>query len=885
MSMKKSIVLVLIIIVTLLGVSYAWFNITKIGENQKIITGSLYLILEDKTDAFSLTNVYPLSTEEARLREDNVMTFSVTGKNTSSSDNIHYEIVLKNGDEENNMTRFNPEHLVFDLIEVGDNNEETYLLDAVSFPSIDERRIWIDTVLHDTDEEIERTYKLRMWLSDSVLISDSNPNADYTAHSGTSTDFKNYYASIKIAVNGDMQQKSLPSSVRTSDTFVENGRSYFRVNLSNDYLLEEEGELLDENDTVRIVITNPENKLYFTYRDSEGNTELTQSESLDVTYVYNRNKTNTIQVFTESKDDSNVNTDLHFSVYKNGNLVQEYNKKINVIGNNYCLNHGFTKLSDCILVTDNLSKNVSIAKEQIANKGEPNVNDTAPSYTYEYHMSDTLSTNISLGDNPYLAQSFVFDVASGKYTLYNARHDKIMREDFIGYYAAPQSGSCSYFASGIDTCGYLYKIVNIHTDTNTIDGYKIESFETSVLDSQIGLYQVPDYNNKYSYVFRGAVENNNVKFGDMYWKIIRINGDGGIRLIYNGTTLNADGNKTAGNSTGIGRYAFNVPFTGPTYSGYMYNESATPTESATVTHRGSRVNNTLKYYWGDDYVVETGSDGITRFRIKSTNYPLVQMTTTEMKTATGTNTSGIEVSQLSLTPYTCLVTTSNDTCLTLMNVSSIPNDIAIKTTYITMSPENKELAQTNNKDSNAKKKIDEWYVNVFSTKLNNGKNVTTYLTDSVFCNDRRTNDSGYLLNYATNFFAYYRLRIDEVKTATLTCDKNDSFTVTESNISNGNLAYPVGLITADEVALAGGRFNTKNDKYYLYTSANYLTMTSSSYGHDMAYALVYYVPTDGGIKTAIVYSTTSSLRPVINLNKDVTFMRGDGTASNPYVIE
>ena len=61
-------------------------------------------------------------------------------------------------------------------------------------------------------------------------------------------------------------------------------------------------------------------------------------------------------------------------------------------------------------------------------------------------------------------------------------------------------------------------------------------------------------------------------------------------------------------------------------------------------------------------------------------------------------------------------------------------------------------------------------------------------------------------------------------------------------------------------------------------------MTSSSYGHDMAYALVYYVPYVGGLSTAIVYST-SGLRPVINLNKDVTFMRGDGTASNPYVIE
>ena len=45
-----------------------------------------------------------------------------------------------------------------------------------------------------------------------------------------------------------------------------------------------------------------------------------------------------------------------------------------------------------------------------------------------------------------------------------------------------------------------------------------------------------------SYYYRGAVDNNWVKFGkdstgkDIYWRIIRINGDGSIRMIYTLTT-------------------------------------------------------------------------------------------------------------------------------------------------------------------------------------------------------------------------------------------------------------------------------------------------------------------------------------------------------------
>ncbi|MCI8497893.1 MAG: hypothetical protein HFG33_00630 [Bacilli bacterium] len=44
-----------------------------------------------------------------------------------------------------------------------------------------------------------------------------------------------------------------------------------------------------------------------------------------------------------------------------------------------------------------------------------------------------------------------------------------------------------------------------------------------------------------SYYYRGAVENNYVKFGDFYWRIIRINGDRSVRIIYDGTKLYKNG--------------------------------------------------------------------------------------------------------------------------------------------------------------------------------------------------------------------------------------------------------------------------------------------------------------------------------------------------------
>lgn len=58
-----------------------------------------------------------------------------------------------------------------------------------------------------------------------------------------------------------------------------------------------------------------------------------------------------------------------------------------------------------------------------------------------------------------------------------------------------------------------------------------------------------------SYYFRGKVENNYFSFAELYWRIVRINGDGSIRLVYAGTSAHANGEITSDVVIGTSTYA------------------------------------------------------------------------------------------------------------------------------------------------------------------------------------------------------------------------------------------------------------------------------------------------------------------------------------------
>ena len=86
------------------------------------------------------------------------------------------------------------------------------------------------------------------------------------------------------------------------------------------------------------------------------------------------------------------------------------------------------------------------------------------------------------------------------------------------------------------------------------------------------------------YYYAGNTTNNWVKFANLYWRMIRTNHDGSIRLLYVGTSHDT----TSGN---IGTSAFNTEADSPKYVGYKYGE-----DTSYDTIRNNTTDSTIKTF-------------------------------------------------------------------------------------------------------------------------------------------------------------------------------------------------------------------------------------------------------------------------------------------------
>ena len=122
-----------------------------------------------------------------------------------------------------------------------------------------------------------------------------------------------------------------------------------------------------------------------------------------------------------------------------------------------------------------------------------------------------------------------------------------------------------YFDAKLDGINYIlskYDTILTRTDfsttvTETTTGTIYKSLDESQYD-----------NDGEVYYFAGNPTDNWVQFGGYYWRIIRINGDGSIRMIYQGDV--SGGPVEEGESTQIGTSAFNTDYNDNAYIGYMY---------------------------------------------------------------------------------------------------------------------------------------------------------------------------------------------------------------------------------------------------------------------------------------------------------------------------
>ena len=109
-----------------------------------------------------------------------------------------------------------------------------------------------------------------------------------------------------------------------------------------------------------------------------------------------------------------------------------------------------------------------------------------------------------------------------------------------------------------------------------------------------------------SYYFRGNVTNNYVLFGGFYWRIIRMNGDGSVRVIYDGTTAHKNGESSTDRQ--IGTSAFNSSRDDNAYVGYMYGKVGASTYAE--THANTN-NSTIKTYidtWYENNIKGTSNE-------------------------------------------------------------------------------------------------------------------------------------------------------------------------------------------------------------------------------------------------------------------------------------
>ena len=200
-----------------------------------------------------------------------------------------------------------------------------------------------------------------------------------------------------------------------------------------------------------------------------------------------------------------------------------------------------------------------------------------------------------------------------------------------------------------------------------------------------------------------------------------------------------------------------------------------------------------------------------------------------------------------------------------------------------------DTIRNNTTDSTIKTTIDTWY-------KNNLINYTKFLsTSAVYCNDRSLG-TGQTYSASSsssfNFAPYYRMDYDTKgakANPSYNCrDIRDAFSV---NNTSAKLDFPIGLMTADEIAFAGGVASVKMNTPYAWFISNSAGTQVSSYwwslspsGWNGYGSVAWFWHSNNAILGYNYIDCTFAVRPAISLKSCNLISGGDGSANNPYVI-
>ena len=206
-----------------------------------------------------------------------------------------------------------------------------------------------------------------------------------------------------------------------------------------------------------------------------------------------------------------------------------------------------------------------------------------------------------------------------------------------------------------------------------------------------------------------------------------------------------------------------------------------------------------------------------------------------------------------------IVRINGDSTIRLISVTPLDSQIA----YNDDSEVTEDYAsKLEYKNSKVKEQLDSF---LSSNLQENAK----YIVESTFCEDTAV----YTEENDTTILGSYNRVYTENKPS-LTCAGN-------------KLKEKIGLLTVDEVVLAGAYQNTSNNNFYLITNmvnGSWWTMSGSQIIKKNNVVDAISVNKDGSLNYEKKISTPMYVRPVINLDSNTT-VSGTGTVDDPYMIK
>jgi len=593
------------------------------------------------------------------------------------------------------------------------------------------------------------------------------------------------------------------------------------------------------------------------------------------------NEINLTNMYPITDEEGRALTPLTFTLKNTCSVSAKYSLNMEML-------EGTTLNSNYLAVLVNnkdikLLSSYNTATTVIAGSTESRTLDTgilAPNGSKDYSISLWMDKSVTLSDdaqNKTFKSKVVVDAVATETAM-----DKIIASvDTTGKCPTVNDDGSVNVTEKEDTDGYLCKAKDAYGDSyyyrgNVTNNYvKFGKWANDTHDVVYGYYsETSDSSREYDSMeacqnassFNKNCTINNRAGKNMYWRIIRINGDGTVRVIYDGTVAHANGEGSADKQ--IGTSAFNSSYMDNAYVGYMYGNSDAVVESSEYDS-SNNFTNTDTFYISKEY---TFDENTKLFTLKN---PIQVL---------GSNLTNDYIGYYYAASEPTSVPSSVDRLYKIMDVTAGSSYFTIKYDLVNYGTSSKEVAQTNTNDSTIKTYLDNWYkANILGTENEQ------YLVDNVFCNDRSISSSKLYsdynnLGYGTNKTAYRWFYSpfgggDLNPSMRLVCpQKNDAFTVSDTTNGNGALTYPVGLLSNDEIVLAGGWLDSRRG-YYLYSGQDW--WTSSPFSFDGRYASMHIVYGLGDAYRADDVYVDNGVRPVFNLKADI-LLQGSGTAEDPY---